>query len=522
MQNRREWLKGIGCTVMAPSVMTANISAVGQGESRSSGTEYHEFDPDVELKLTASSGRAPIWEGPKTPILRFFGEVIKGRKGAVRESGGFLGPILDFVRGEKIRIIFENRLEEPTIVHWHGMIVPEAADGHPQLAIEPGETYTYEFEVINRAGTYWYHTHPHGRTGYQVYHGLAGVLLVRDPDEDTIGLPSGQQEHVMVIQDRRVDEENRFRYKSGMADQMMGVLGDRILVNGQANKTIEVSRSPNRLRLLNLSNARLYKLAWSDGSPMQVIGTDGGLLSNEEGPLEKPFVVLGPAERVELWKDFSSRPALSEISLISEEFSIEMAMGMGPRRQVFRTGDGRGPGMMGMISGVGDKIEIATFRIADEELVSGKLPVLPERKLVLPEVKRTVETRLGFRMMQGFLNGKQWNMDDMKHVDPDEVLVLNKPVAWTFENVSEPGMLMPHPMHLHGVQFRVLERKGNGAGELAKGIVDVGDKDTVMVFAGETVTVQFTPTIEGLFLYHCHNLEHEDAGMMRNFRVDRS
>lgn len=509
----------------AASTLISLNSLVAQSQSRSS-KRAARFEPDVELKLVAEQSEAAIWGGRKTRVMQFRGEVLAGRETAMRDSGSFLGPTLDLLRGERVRIRFENHLNEPTIVHWHGMIVPEAADGHPRLAVKPGANYTYEFTVENRAGTYWYHPHPHGRTGFQVYHGLGGALIVRDPEEDSIELPAGDNEHVLVIQDRRADENNQLQYVSHMMDRMSGVLGDRVLINGQPNFSPTVSRGPSRLRLLNLSNARLYKLAWSDGSPMHVIGTDGGLLSGEEGPRKVPFVVLGPAERIELWEDFSTRSGGSEATLISQEFSLPMGMGMGPgRRMMMRPGmgpgRGRGPGMgmMGMMSGPGQKLTIAKFRVADEEASKGTLPTLPGRKPQLPRASKQVLTKLGFRMMRGFLNGKQWDMRNMSSTDRNEILKRNEPVIWTFDNNSEPGMLMPHPMHLHGVQFRVLERKGTGAGELAKGVIDAGDKDTVMVFAGDVVKIQVTPTVEGLFVYHCHNLEHEDAGMMRNFRV---
>lgn len=518
MWTRRAWLSGAAGASLIPLTGLAD-------EPRRAKADGRRFEPDVEIKLVAERGAAAIWDGKKTPVFQYRGEVLSGRKDALRESGSFLGPTLDLVRGERVRIRFENRLAEPTIVHWHGMIVPEAADGHPRLAIKPRKSYTYEFQVTNRAGTYWYHPHPHGRTGYQVYYGLGGALIVRDPAEDAIGLPSGSDEHLLVIQDRRADRDNRLQYVSHMMDRMMGVLGDRVLVNGQADKTLTVSRRPNRLRLLNLSNARLYKLAWSDGSPIHVIGTDGGLLSGDEGPRKVPFVMLGPAERVELWEDFSSRDARAKVTLVSEEFTVPMGMGMGPGRGMMRPGrgmgpgGGRGPGMMGMMRGPGEKLTVAQFQIADDEATPGKLPTLPGRKPALPKAAGEIETRLGFRMMRGFLNGKQWDMKNMSHVDRDEVLKQDESVIWTFDNASEPGMLMPHPMHLHGVQFRILERKGDGAGDLAKGVIDAGDKDTVMVYSGDVVKIQVTPTVPGLFVYHCHNLEHEDAGMMRNFRV---
>ena len=131
--------------------------------------------------------------------------------------GSYLGPVIRLRRGQKVRIRFRNNLGEPSIVHWHGLDVPESADGHPRLAVADGREYVYEFEVLNRAGTYWYHPHPHMRTGAQVYQGLAGLLIVSDDEEDALGLPSGRAELLCVLQDRRFDADNQFVYAGAAA-----------------------------------------------------------------------------------------------------------------------------------------------------------------------------------------------------------------------------------------------------------------------------------------------------------------
>ena len=510
--NRRAFNVGVTSSTILGSSLFQNQAYCGLVPSA-------DFEPDIEFDLVAQKTKTQVWKGEKTDVFKYVGEVTSGRKESVKNLPSYLGPTLDFNRGEKVRIRFKNELDEPSIVHWHGLIVPEPADGHPQLSIKPNQEYVYEFEVNNRAGTYWYHPHPHGRTGYQVYYGLGGVFIVRDPSEKSINLPSGTDEHILVIQDRRANRKNQFEYVSAPSDSMMGFLGNEILINGESDKSIKVDRKPNRIRLLNLSNSRVYKFAWSDDSPMNVIGTDGGLLAGDEGPVKKPFIVLGPAERVEIWEDFSSKKANSEVKLISQEFQFKVGMGMGRNRFWSKLGDRNGRGMMRMMRGPGEKLEIATFKISDSKPQKGQLPKLPGKKPKATVADKEYKTSLGFRAMQGFLNGKQWVMDNMAHVDANEIIPLNKTIDWVFDNATEPGMLMPHPMHLHGVQFRIVERKGDGADDLAKGVVDSGLKDTVMVFAGDEVKIQFKPTVPGLFVYHCHNLEHEDRGMMRNFLV---
>ena len=190
----------------------------------------------------------------------------------------------------------------------------------------------------NRAGTYWYHPHPHGITGPQVYSGLAGLFLVSDDEEKAAGLPTGEYDIPLVIQDRAFDNNNQLVYLSGQRmEQMTGFLGDWILVNGQPDFILPVATHAYRLRLLNGSNSRIYRLAWQDGSPLTVIGTDGGLL---EKPVYRRYVMLGPGERLELWADFSKYPVGSETALVSLPFDAGAL-----------AGGRRGGGMMGGMMG---------------------------------------------------------------------------------------------------------------------------------------------------------------------------
>ncbi len=283
--------------------------------------------PDVELRLTAAPGEVSLLPGAATRVWQFTGEVLEGPASTLQVlDGSYLGPVIRLIRGQRVRIRFANRLSEPSIVHWHGLDVPESADGHPRLAVAPGGEYVYDFTVTNRAGTYWYHPHPHMRTAPQVYQGLAGMLIVSDPEEQALGLPAGAGELVCVLQDRRFDATNQFVYaRAGMGmgagtgtgpgpgmgrgmgmgmgggmDQMMetmnGWLGDRMLVSGRVQPVRDVDRRTYRVRLLNGSNARFYKLAWSDGTGMTVIGGDGGLLEHAR-TLPALTLGAGPARR---------------------------------------------------------------------------------------------------------------------------------------------------------------------------------------------------------------------------------
>jgi FtsP/CotA-like multicopper oxidase with cupredoxin domain len=469
-------------------------------------------EPDVDIRLVAAPDRASIGRGSDTDVLRFTAEVIGGRADAVRPSTGYLGPTLDLRRGERVRIEFVNHLDEPSIVHWHGMIVPARDDGHPRFAVAPGHSYVYDFIVRNPAGTYLYHPHPHGRTGRQVYFGLAGLLIVHDDEEKGVGLPPREQELSLVIQDRRVGNDNRMVFKRTMMDTMTGVLGDTVLVNGVADAAFNVAPATYRLRLANVSNARIYKLAWSDGRPMHAIARDSGLFSRSEGIQTRPYIVLAPFQRVELLEDFGARKSPRKVVLVSKGYDEPGGMtGMMRGMMGGMMGGGTiGSGMMD--DAQGKELSVARFTVVAGSPTNGDPPTLPEPAVPSRKSRNELHTRLAFSMMQGSLNGRLFEMDA---VAADERLPLDQETIWTFSN-DTGGMAMPHPMHIHGVRFRVIERSSAAPADLREGLIDAGYQDTVLVFPGERVRLAVAPSEPGMFMYHCHNLEHEDGGMMRN------
>jgi FtsP/CotA-like multicopper oxidase with cupredoxin domain len=477
------------------------------------------FVPDVELVLTAAPDDVRVLPGAPTNVWRFTSRLLKGPAGTLQPvPDSYLGPTIRVRRGQRLRVHFANQLPEDSIVHWHGLDVPEAADGHPRRVIGHGGEYVYDFEVTNRAGTYWYHPHPHMRTGAQVYQGLAGLLLVEDGEEDALSLPSGEAELLCVIQDRRFDARNQLVFHGGgMMEMMNGFLGDRVLVNGQAQPTTEVDAGWHRVRVLNGSNARIYKLAWSEGIPMIVIGGDGGLL---EHPLRQPVLTLAPGQRVELLLDLTGLAAGTEVHLDSQAFTESDAgvVGMGGMM------GGRMMGMMGGRSKVpnGAPLRVMTLRTRARK---GRAFRVPDRLSSFDAswpARAGVPIRrvpLSFRRMEWLLDGRTFAMGE---VAPEEIVAAGSTHVWEFVNLANGmGMEAAHPIHLHGRQFRVIARAGGRpSNTLRAGIVDGGWRDTVLVLPGEAVRVQVTFTRHpGLYLYHCHILEHEDMGMMRNFRV---
>jgi len=510
--HRRELLRLLSLSTVAGTIGCQRRSAsAGPAAFSAQTTSDSGFVPDVELLLTAAPDEVAVLPGAPTRVWRFSGRLLKGPADTLQTlPGSYLGPVIRLRRGQRVRVRFENQLGEDSIVHWHGLDVPESADGHPRLAVGHGREYVYEFEVTNRAGTYWYHPHPHMRTGAQVYRGLAGVLLVQDDEEDGLALPSGETELFCVIQDRQFDARNQLVFHGGVMMEMMnGFLGDRVLVNGQPQPTTEVDAAWHRVRLLNGSNARIYKLAWSHDVQMAVIGGDGGLL---ETPVYQQALTLAPGQRADLLLDLTSLAAGTEVHLES---------------QAFAEADAGVVGMGGMTSGPsnvpnGTPLRVMTLRTRARQ---GAAFRVPER---LSSFDASWAPRAGvpirrvplmFQRMTWLLDGRTF---DMAGVAPGETVAAGSTQIWEFVNLTNPmGMEAAHPIHMHGRQFRVIGRtSGRGTNALREGIVDDGWRDTVLVLPGETVRVQVPFTHHpGLYLYHCHILEHEDMGMMRNFRV---
>ena len=516
MSTRREVLKG-GLAVAA----SAGFGCSGGRATATNGAHASPIragEPDVDVILRAAPAEVALDLASRQPtrVWRYEGRLLRGPAGALISSAdGYLGPTFRVRPGQRVRVRFDNGLREDSIVHWHGLDVSEENDGHPRHAVGPGGSRTYDFDVTDRPATYWYHPHPHERTAPQVYAGLAGLFIVSDGDDQARGLPAVPFELPLVLQDRAVGSDGQLLYDP---NPMTGFLGDRIFVNGRPTPSFDVREGTYRLRVLNGSNARIYKLAWSDGSPLTVIGSDGGLLA---APLLKPYLMLAPGERAEIWADFGRGPAGTDVALESLAFS---AGGMGMM-------GGMGRGMMGGGRGGGGTIgNGAPFRVCRFSVRGpGDRRPLPTR-LEAPafrspaEVANAREPRLfqvSMGMMRWLLNGRTFAMTE---VASNERIRRGVTEDWEFANLG--GMMaMPHPIHIHGGQFQVVGRAmapgaQGAAATVADGLLDEGWKDTVLLMPGERIRlrVRFTRH-EGLFMYHCHNLEHEDMGMMRNFRV---
>ena len=409
-------------------------------------------------------------------------------------SGSILGPTVKMDEGSAVSIPFQNNLSEETNVHWHGLLVPSNMDGHPKDIIQNRALFNFSFVINQRAGTYWYHPHPHGKTARQVFMGLAGFFIVNDDEEKALNLPSADQELLLVIQDKRI-ENGQLNYSPSMAEIMTGYTGEYILVNGIYAPLHNVATRYYRLRILNGSTARVYNLALSDNQSFAVIGADGGLLAQ---PATVNSLLLGPGERADILVNFKNYTVGKEIYLTSKAFN----------------GGAQGQQEFKIIKFVVSQQMNETFTVPSQ------LSVIQPISTASASQTRTMKIK---GMMQGMSGNMGGNMGTGMHTINDKVYDLNRidetvqagaTEIWDFDNSDGDEI---HPMHIHGVQFQVIERTG-GRGSLIA--TEQGWKDTVLVMPKERVKVIMTFSQEkGVFVFHCHNLEHEDDGMMLNFEI---
>jgi FtsP/CotA-like multicopper oxidase with cupredoxin domain len=509
-----------------------------------------KFIPDIEINLKAAPTMVPILPGQTTQVWSYAAQLVKGDPNSLQTiPDSYLGPIIRVRKGQRVRVNFQNNLPQgqASIVHWHGLILPEEMDGHPRFAIQPGQTYVYEFEVINRAGLNWFHPHPDGLTGQQAYAGLAGLFIVTDPEEAALNLPTKAYDVPIVLQDRTLDVDNQLLYlgskigtprnsnmggmqqgNSGQSSNgmmgdmssMMGFLGQNIFVNGKPNFTLSAATRVYRLRILNGSNSRIYKLAWSTGELLTVIGTDGSLLTH---PTKRKYVMLAPGERIDIWADFSKLKVGTEVSLNSLAFSGAENVGGSNMGGMMSSGNAPELGSAMMLFNVKiEREEKETLRLPSQ---LAALPLLRPEDAVNATQPRPIE--LSLKGMKWVINGQPFEMNTALS---QETVKLNSIEQWEIVNKLNPGAMMDakgmaHSIHLHGVHFQVISREvlpelAAGWQTVKDGYVDEGLKDTVMVMPGERVKLLMKfEKYSGLFAYHCHTLEHEDAGMMRNYRV---
>jgi FtsP/CotA-like multicopper oxidase with cupredoxin domain len=443
-------------------------------------------------------------------------ELLPGVKtSAWTYSGTFPGPTIESRRGRPVTVTHRNELPVPTVVHLHGGRTPAASDGYPTdlvipegwqepahmmhgmagmgdpRAVTSGLTRDYTFPLDQRPTLLWYHDHRMDFTAPAIWRGLAGLHNVRDDAEDSLGLPSGPRELPLMITDRAFDGHGEFTYpaldgtlreRPGVREAYLGgVLGDVILVNGAPWPIHEVDTARYRLRILNASNARHYDLqaVTDDGQRLDLVqvGADQGLLA---APVTHPNLPIAPAERYDVIIDFAKIPVGGRIRLIN------------------RLGSGR-------------TRDVIAFRVARKATDPSRIP--RELSTDLPAWRRSDAVRVrDFSFRAGRMHGRHGWLIGGKAFDPartDVTTRLGDVEVWRL--IAD----VHHPVHLHLIGFRVLSRGGK-----APLPHDAGLKDTVSLQPGEaTEIITRFDGYRGRYLFHCHNAEHEDMGMMANLEI---
>ena len=380
-------------------------------------------------------------------------------------NGQFPGPTLKSNRGDNVSIRLLNHLPEETITHWHGMIVDHDNDGQPMDAIANGTSFDYNYTINQRAALNFYHPHPHMLTGKQVYLGQAGAFIINDAEEAALNLPSGAYEIPLIVRDATLDRSNNLSYKPASG----GMFGKIPLVNGTRSPYLNVERAVYRFRILNGANSRIFGLVLSNGANMKLIGNDGGLLTTA---VDLNRVDMANGERTDVLIDFRQMANASTVML-----------------RDLRAG-----------------WDLLEFRISSPDVIpfSG----LPATLSVITPLSAPVTTRTFSFDAMSKINGLEYVMDRI-----DWTVPLGATEKWIFKTNGNA----PHPVHVHGASFQVVSRTG-GRNQLFPW--EGGWKDTVLLEDGETVEVLIRfENFRGVYLLHCHKLEHEDMGMMANFEV---
>jgi spore coat protein A len=461
-------------------------------------------------------------------------------------EGQYPGPVFDVMQGDAIEVDWENQLPaqhlfavDPTIhgamppapavrtvPHLHGARASSESDGLPERWFTPGSIAHYSYPNAQPAGTLWYHDHALGITRLNVYAGLSGFFLLRDEEERKLDLPVGEYEIPLLMQDRTVDANGQLVYAPSFEDgeePLHGAwasefFGDLALVNGAIFPYLEVEPRPYRLRMLNGSNARYFNLFFNLARrvvdiPSLVsfhqIGSDGGLLPK---PAELKNILLAPAERADVLLDFSG--LAGQTVTMSNSAATPY------------------PGWEFSIVERAPLNELMQFRVTRSFTGAKKtfsLPALPAFAGLDPSAAVVTRDFVLTEEMDAHGHSLGVKINDKGYDEPvTERVKLGTTEKWRFINTTDDA----HPMHLHLVQFQILERQGYDVVALHKGKLqlvgkprppapnEAGWKDTAVVSPRDvlTILVRFEG-YTGRYVFHCHMLEHEDNDMMRPYEV---
>lgn len=483
--NRRDFLGGLSLASLTLAV--PGLSGCDSGNRVTPAVNKLNIPPLLDSAALKHELKVKIQKGQH--------EFVPGRPSQTAGyNGSYLGPTIRLYDGQDTTIHFHNQLDEATTVHGHGLHVPGNVDGGPQSRIEPGETATVTLKIRQRQSTNWYHPHLMGTTAHQVHSGLAGLYLVEDQASQETELPAqyGVNDVPLVIQDRTFNDGVMKPYKATTAQLMTGVREDTLIVNGTIAPYFETTSNFTRLRVLNGSNARVYELYLDNGEKLIKLGTEGGFLAQ---PVAISSQKMSPGERNDLIVDTSG----------SEAFSL----------------------MARMLPTEGDKTtklaRVVEFRPATSKPLRSKIPssfdspptwarsaVTKTRDLQLTMDMPTQRHHASQHGSMEHIFGINGRPMDINRIDFN--VELGAVEIWRITS-----QWMEHPFHMHGVSFKILWQNGKQPPP-----EEQGWKDVVLVEHGVTEVIakfEHPASKDYPYMFHCHTLEHEDAGMMGQYTV---
>ena len=423
-------------------------------------------------------------------------------------NGDVLGPTIALYRGQEVQFHVVNGIMDTTTMHWHGMHVSPAHDGGPHSKIPPGETWSPQFEVLDHAGTYWYHPHLHHMTHAHVSKGVAGMIWVRDEVEQALPLPRtyGVDEFPLIVQTKAFDQAGQILLDSKTDATVM--------VNATVDPVLDIPAQWMRFHVLNGASERVFNLGLEGDLPFHLIASEGGLLGS---PVELTRMRLAPGERCEIMVDAQG---LEGDTLRLMSFASEFPNGV---YGATFPGMGAGMSMTGYNPNPlnGSDFNLLHLAVGPSEIDPGtELPAIldpgnanpwMEDDADLTRILTMTPQSMGMNALNGnfLFNGQAFDMMVInEHVQLGDIEI------WNLQNNSPIG----HPFHIHDVQFHILDRNG-----VPPSPEEAGRKDVVFVPAMQSV--RFITRFEDFadpdipYMYHCHMLPHEDAGMMGQFLV---
>lgn len=385
------------------------------------------------------------------------------------------GPVLKARKGETLTIKVKNNLGEPTVIHWHGIQLPSSMDGtdDTQRPIQPGEEFEYTFAVPD-AGTFWYHSHQNETE--QMERGMYGALIVEE-ETDVIT----DAEKIFMIDDMKLTAGNEFKkgnFFQRWFERHDGREGDILLINGKENPAFDMhAGQTERWRFINASSAKYFYLSLG-GRSFKIIATDGGLL---EMPREATEILLTPGERV----DIIAGPFNQGETVAIESLPYNR-----------------------MTTIKSKQAQYASVKVGQSKPSLAIIPQRLRRIEPLAPQNAPVTRKVKFSVGPSWKHGIDFLVNNNVHTN-DKPVTIGELQVWEISNTS----LMDHPFHLHGFFFQVLEENGKAPAWKAW-------KDTINLKPRSRVKIAWMPDNRpGKWMYHCHILEHHEAGMMAHFEV---